>query len=594
MTSRIATAYLIDDTVRAAANAHGENYWDVYLAELFEQMGLRAEPINLRSLANPADLAFYSALVIGNLPEEHRSSTMRETLERWVEAGGLLLGLGTAGLDDLFGNRFRRLIPQPDGPFSLAARFTLRDHPLTADLRSPLAPDQPLLAFSPVREVVPERSTALARIVDETGDGGAAITIRSVKRGLAFYTAFSVAQTVWVLHKGRPLTVDRDGDGFLRTSDLIVIGESSILVQYADELLWLIQNVLGRTRQPFVHQIPPLGDQIPDLLCFWGGDDEAATNGLQLRASNFLRERNLPYHINVMAKEGQFGLSREDCRAILANGHEISLHYNFRDGFQHPYAFTREDVLAQAAAFRETYGLEPVCTVNHCTHWSGWDEPAEWYREAGGRADNSFIHKKSPPGNPVNLLGFSFGTAYPHYFYRDHRGGNRRIDFLEEPITAYEVGYTRTATDFPRLHQALDHGARYHLTLNLFYHPVYVAEYPTCQQAIDEIRRYLAERGITAVHLGNDALWQWWEARHRCQVREVTSRGAELWFTAECAAPHGMIVKVPIGEAMVELATVDGEATTHVTRREFGQNWAFLVVPPGSARVYLQTGPGPV
>lgn len=591
MTSRIATAYLIDDTLRAAANARGENYWDVYLAELFEQMGLAAEPINLRSLADPSDLARYSALVVGDVPAERLSGELREALGQWVEGGGVLLGLGTTGLDDLFGNRFRALIPQPDGPFSLAARFKLLDHPLTAGLQSPLDPDQPLLAFSTVRDVIPERSTVLARLVDEAGEGGAAITVRSVGQGLAFYTAFSVSQTVWVLHKGRPLTVDHDGDGFLRTSDLIVIGENSILVQYADELLWLIQSVLGRTRQPFIHQIPPMGERIPDMLCFWGGDDEAATNGLQLRASRFLRERNLPYHINVMAKDGEFGLSREDCRAILANGHEISLHYNFRDGFQHPYLFTREDLLAQAVAFRETYGIQPICSVNHCTHWSGWHEPAEWYLEAGGRADNSFIHKKSPPGNPVNLLGFSFGTAYPHYYYRDYRGGNSRIDFLEEPITGYEIGYTREGTDFPLLHQALDHAARYHLTLNMFYHPVYVAEYPTCQLAIDEMQRYLAERGITAVHMGNDALWHWWDARHSSGIVDVTSQGADIRFTADCAASGGMLVKVPIGDERVESATIDSHVATCVTRHEFGQSWAFLIVPRGTHRLQLRTAP---
>src|SRR5262249_54773632 len=161
----------------------------------------------------------------------------------------------------------------------------------------------------------------------------------------------------------------------------------------------------------------PLGDRVPDLLCYWGGDDEAATNGLQRVASDFLRAQGLPYHVNAMAKDGVFGLSPADAAAIRANGHEVSLHYNFRDGFSHPYAFTRTDVLHQAEGFRRTFGHDPVCTVNHYTHWAGGAEPAEWLREAGGRADNSFIHQGSPPLNPVNLYGFAFGTAYPHYFY---------------------------------------------------------------------------------------------------------------------------------------------------------------------------------
>lgn len=593
MTARIATAYLSDATLQAAANARGENYWDAYLAEISEQLGLCAQPIDLRTLAAPAALAEYSALLIGDLPVQSLSASIRETVSQWVRDGGILLGLGTDGWDELFGNRLQKLIPQPDGPFTLTARFALRSHLLTQDIHSPLQPDQPLLAFAAIRVVTPESSNEVANLVDDVAPGGAVMTVRSFGKGLAFYVGFNVSQTIWVLHKGQPITVDRDNDGFLRTSDMIIIGENSILVQYADELLWLIQNVIGQRRQPFIHQIPPKGGQIPDFLCYWGGDDEAAMNGLQLVASNFLRERNLPYHINVMARSGEFGLSREDCRAILANGHEISLHYNFRDGFQHPYAFTRADVRTQAAAFRETYDVEPICTVNHCTHWSGWHEPAEWYREMGGRADNSFIHHKSPPGNPVNRLGFSFGTAYPHYFYRDAQGGNSRIDFLEEPITGYEIGYTRDETDFPRLHQMLDHAALYHLTLNTFFHPVYVAEYPTCQQAIDEMQRYLAHQDRSVLHLGCDALWRWWDSRHNSRIFDVIAQDAELRFRSDCRSSDGLIAKVPLGEEQAATAQVDGEVTRFQTRREFGQNWAFIVVPSGSHSIRLETQHAP-
>jgi hypothetical protein len=583
----LATAYLDDPDLRSTANSRGENYWDAYLAEIGEQLGLCAEPLPLAALADPAVLARYSALLVGEVPPDRTSDAMRATVRQWVEGGGILFGLGTTGWDALFGNRFQEAIPQPDGPFSLAAKFRLCEHALTADLGSPLQPDQPLLAFSPVRTLIPETSTALAVLSDGAAAGSAVITVRSLGRGLALYTGFRLAQTIWVLHKGRPLTKDRDGDGYLRASDLIVIDENSVRVQYADELLWLLQSTLGRNRQPMLHQLPPVGEHVPDLLCFWGGDDEAASNGLQLRASRFLHERGLPYHINVMAKHGTFGLSPEDCRAILANGHEISLHYNFRDGYTHPHLFTREDVLAQAAAFRQAYGIQPVSTVNHCGHWSGWHEPAEWLSETGGRADNSFIHHRSPPDNPVNRLGFSFGTAYPHYFYRDAAGGNARIDFLEEPHTGYEVGYTRDGTDFPRLREMLDHAARYHLTLNTFYHPVYLAEYPTCQQAIDEMLRYLRERNIYALHMGSDALWRWWDARHRSRISDVLVDRTEVSFSADCRADTGMVVKLPLGEATVERAMAGDVAAPYVTRHEFGQDWAFLAIPAGEHHVRL-------
>jgi hypothetical protein len=54
----------------------------------------------------------------------------------------------------------------------------------------------------------------------------------------------------------------------------------------------------------------------------------------------------------------------------------------------------------------------------------------------------------------VNFLGFSFGTAFPFWFHDDWRGRNRRIDFLEQPVAAYECGYVgRERTDFPTVHK---------------------------------------------------------------------------------------------------------------------------------------------
>jgi hypothetical protein len=273
----------------------------------------------------------------------------------------------------------------------------------------------------------------LARLYDRDGHdtGNAAVTARELGKGRVFYFAFGLPQTMWVLHQGRPVDRDYDGDDKLRSADGLVIKPHSMEVAYADELLFLLQNMIGTQLHPFVHQLPPIppstlsngtergADRIPDALFFWGGDDEGSTEGIQLVASNWMKQRGLPYHINALPrKDGKFGLSVEDAKKIRANGHEISLHYNFIDGFAPRAGFTREDVLKQAAAFRRHFGTGLICSVTHHTRWTGWAEPAKWMREAGGKADNSFVHAGSPPSNPVNLLGFSFGTAFPFWFYR--------------------------------------------------------------------------------------------------------------------------------------------------------------------------------
>ncbi|HEY8951282.1 MAG TPA: hypothetical protein VIP78_01800 [Candidatus Dormibacteraeota bacterium] len=496
-------------------------------------MGLTIALVSLRDLERLDLLERFSTIVVGSVPVGSIPADAAANLRRWTSDGGTLIGSATADLDDLFGVRHQQNWAQPAGPFSIAATFELVAHPLTTDARSRLPVRQALLALSPIRGVLSNLATALARLFafDGTATAQAAITDRRGGQGHAVYFAFDLAQTIWALHKGKPIERDIDGDGYYRTCDLIAIGSHSPDVQYADELLWLVQNVLARTGQPLIHQLPPHHGQIPDLLCYWGGDDEAATNGLQRAASDFLRSRGLPYHINAMAVDGRFGLSPSDAAAIQANGHELSLHYNFHDGVDHPYAFSESDVVVQTDAFRRTFGLDPICTVNHFVHWTGWHEPATWFSRAGVRADNSFLH------------------------------------------------------------QVLDRAAHDELTLNLFYHPVYLAEWPTCRQAIDEGLRYLAERNLDAVHLGNDALWRWWDARHRSSIDAALADGQAIRFRARCAFPDGMIVKIPAEHSAIGAILVDGEAVTHAVKTRAARYWAYAIVPAGEPEVIVALAP---
>jgi hypothetical protein len=328
-------------------------------------------------------------------------------------------------------------------------------------------------------------------------------------------------------------------------------------------------------------------NQIPDALFYWGGDDEAAA-GTQVWASNWMKEKGLPYHINIMPnKEGKFALTVEEAKTVLANGHECSLHYNFWDNFKHPCGFTFSDVRTQAEAFYERFGFRQVCSVNHCVRWSGWVEPAKWMRAVGGRADNSFIHHPLPPMNPANRLGFVFGTCYPFYFYDNYINENKKIDFLEEPITAYEVGYSSSeTTDFDLIHKVIDIAAKYHLVMDMFYHPVNIYRSPACREAIEEALRYIENKGIIAVHKGNDGLWEWWDKRSRSQIIDVTVSDKTVSFIACCESDEGMIVKVPIS-ASVNSVVCDGQNASFKSRLEFGKNWLYVVVPEGRHKITI-------
>jgi len=581
-------AYIYDQVSHRETNRQGRNFWETYWPEICDRLGLTAFPLSSEALSDPAALADIAILMVGKVSPDLIDPEVQKTLQNWVEGGGLLIGSATENLDELFGITFNGTLPQPADDFTPAASLRFWDHRLTEGLHWPLKPDQGPVVFSGVRLIQTTHAESLADLITGGGHSASAgVTIRKVGKGWAFYFPFELPKTCWVVQQGRPVTGDRDGDGYLRVGDAIVL-PGPWDVPSTDLLLWLLRNLVACCPCPLLAPFPPLEGQIPDALFFWGGDDEAATDGLQVFASDWMRSQDLPYHINAMPVDGRFGLTPEEARHIEANGHEISLHYNYINDHTHPYAFTREDVLAQMKAFIATFGKRPVCTVNHWCCWTGWSEPARWMLQAGGQGDNSRLHWGSPPINPVNRYGFAFGTSFPFHIYEDAAHGNQRLDFVIQPITAYEVGYEGENTDFETLHRVIDLTVRYHLTTNMFYHPVYITHYPACRKAIEEFRRYLMERNIFAIHQGNDAFCLWWKARGLSSLSGWQPSGDVIACEADVRYDGGAIIQIPLGERSLQEVLCDGQPVIWKLREEFGNRWVWVVVPSGKHRVVVQ------
>ncbi|MBM3235793.1 hypothetical protein FJZ31_05795 [Candidatus Poribacteria bacterium] len=598
--NNLVTVYVYDSDLRERANLKHENYWYEYIREINEQLGLRAVPVSRQILKDVARLNEISILFIGDLTSNEITEVMAENLRVWGKNGGVLIGFATQGLDNVFGNRCAGMRQQPTDDYTIAGYFDLLPGPLTAGIHSELSPEQKLLIFSDSRQITPQTSQAISRLYDANGadTGFAAITQQDCGKGHAYYFGFNVPKTIWILHQGRPVTDDLDNDGKYRARELHVIGDNARDVLYADDILFLIQNMVGKKPQPFIYQIPPKGSAISDALFYWGGDDESAKNGIQLRASEWMKEKGLPYHINAMGVNGEFGLTVEYAEKIRQNGHEISLHYNFvnYENYQEPYPFTEEDVKKQAEAFYQKFGFRQICSVNHSGCWIDWEKPAEWMLAAGGNADNSFIPGIDPlpaPQTNAPFFGFGFGTSYPFYFYDDFDGKNARINFLEEPVTAYEIGHRgsigdRETSDFEQIHTVIDLTAKYHLLMNLFFHPVYISDFSLCRAAIAECLRYIEERNIIAVHFGNDALWKWWDARSRSTVTNVMTPENTIRFITHCEYEDGMILKIPLQDAIIASARCDGKEAIYKVRQEFGQNWGYVIAPYGNHEIEVK------
>ena len=57
--------YIFDEALRIELNRNNKNYWDIYIREINEQLGLCALPLSLKKLENDSSLKKVSVFCIG-------------------------------------------------------------------------------------------------------------------------------------------------------------------------------------------------------------------------------------------------------------------------------------------------------------------------------------------------------------------------------------------------------------------------------------------------------------------------------------------------------------------------------------------------
>ena len=595
------TGYVCDPGLCESLNAARCNYCDVYWDEILGWAGASRETFCFDDLREGGPAFAADALIVGTQSGAALDGAARNRLRDWVRGGGLLVGCGIEGLDDVFGIEAHGL-PEPpaDAPadaYAVAAFAELRAHPLTREIHPHLFLDQMLPIVSGVRRVKPAGAAELARLYDGAGEdaGCAAVCWNRFGDGFAACFAFDLAKTVWALHQGRPLAPDTPTSlKRPKAHELSILDRESQKVPYADVLCLLLQNMLARRLQAFIHPVPPLDGGVADALLYWGGDEYTGPVENSLRASDWMKSKGLPLHINIQAEDHP--MTVEEFGRIAANGHEVSLYWKLHE--EDGYDVKAEHFKRQSDFFFAKFGRRPGSTLLFNARWQGWTEPARYMAAAGARADNSFssqCHRYAYGHDYHNLAkyGFGFGTAYPYYFYEDYTQANRRLDFMEQPIICYELGHrygmrpepddmTRTPED---LHFPIDMAVKYHQVINVFYHPVSILQ-PNTQHAIDEILRYIRFKQARVVHMTNDQVCDWWDARCRSRVEVVRRDDETLVLKCRTAYPRGIVVKIALPEAAAGARAVSsGAALPAELRREFGTTWLFVVVPEGEREV---------
>ncbi len=584
---RAALAY--DDLLRADANAAGANYAPVYYTEILSRLGLPHDALAPAAITAQT-LEDYSALLLPPLPPGHLSAEAVEAIAAWVEAGGLLVGFAAPGLGGVFGIDVVDLIVQAGDEFTAAACVRLNDPEWTRGLLPPYDQECSIPIVAPVQVLSAPECRELARLLTffERDTGTPAITYRQVGRGAACYFAFDLGHCMLAMHQGRPVWEDYDGDGWLRTSDQVATRPFPADVPYSDLLMFTLRRVIAEHGGVFLHQLPPTADEaVPDAVFHWGGDDEGATD-VQLPAAEFMADLGLPYHINIMPEPiGHHPLPRETFDRLTDIGCETSIHFNFITDGRQPYAFSRDDLAEQLADYQAAYNQTPVCTVFHCATWTGWADPARWLAELGLKGDNNRLHRPFPPKNPTNKCNYAFGTAYPFHYYDDHAHQNGRIDFTSQPITAYECGYVLgERTEFSQLHRAIEQAGFWHLTQNMFFHPIRLTEeHP--REAVREALRYCDELGLNALHFGTDELCLWWHARAASSVDPLADGGEGMTLRTRTDWPEGCIVQMLWRKDTPPSVLVNGQPAGYLVREEYGCRWLYIACPTADAEVYV-------
>ena len=592
--------YIVDHGLKLERNQAGEDYWDIYVEEMLGTLGVSGKRLSLADLESRKSLAPLRTLILGSCAGETLSDTAKNNLRLWVAEGGMLIGFQTIGLDDLFGIRSSDSMVKQTDRYAIPGDFDVRPHRITYDVHPATHVETRIPVVSDVHIVSPAGAIELGAFVanGEKEPKGSAVTWATCQKGCAGYFAFDPAQTCWLIHQGRPAPSSPTGG---KAVDMQILGNRTRKLPYTTQIAMLLQNMIAQRPAeqgpcPFIYACPPRGQTVPDAVLYWSGDEYSGPVELSLKASDFMRSLGLPYHINLISH--RHPMTREQFDHITKkNRHEISCYYDLDKG----RTITAKHIQFQSDKLFERFGIRPICTLNGPTRWRGGTLAAEWMQAAGGKGDNTFFGLGLGETHPTHngpKWGFGFGSGTPYFFYKDHTGKNERLDFIEMPMFCYETGHLGSiaghqqvlradglAIESTAVHAPLDMAIRYNLVVNMFYHPVYVANYPHCREALREIVRYIGYRKANVLHMGANAACLWWHARRASTIATVAADDTHVEYDCRCANPDGMIVRLFIPRGAPHSVTCDGKAAVRKLRGGFAGDWLFVVVPEGKHRV---------
>lgn len=561
------SVYFVQDPQRKENQTAQTGFYSaLYIEEMCSRLGVTATALPIQQLAD-TQLVKGDALFIG---DETLTPSQEQVLSQAAKAGTLVVGFATKKGGSLFGCTQQGVTRQTD-PYETVGYFAAQ---------SDLLPTKEKNVTLPVMADLLQVKATNAVVV-----GTVAVQEKEVpgllQNGNAYYFTFDVPGTLCKIVQGKPVSgpsnyfpVGRRTDG----RSLPVEYDNTIAA--ADMYLLLLEKLLWQRGLPMVHQLPAMEDGTPaDLLFYFGGDDDATSGELDLKASQIMADRGLPYHMNVMPKsvKGEYALSKEQYDDIIARGHELALHYDMTGSFA---LFSKEAFENQIGTFVEAFGDLPVSNVAHCLVQEGYTEYARYQAELGIKGDNGHMGILNEADiNAFNIYGFGFGSAYPSFIYDDAQHKGKRLDFCSIPISYYEprIGGQYGDSD-EKLRECAEAAVYYGRSINLFTHPHYVAFYQGYDSnmtlnAFDTILNICKENGWQTYLAGVDKFCLWWHERSGCRLQQKS----ENEWTVSLAGDSAMVMKIPMPSVTSKIL-IDGQEVPTVRKTIGGLDFALVTV----------------
>ncbi len=92
------------------------------------------------------------------------------------------------------------------------------------------------------------------------------------------------------------------------------------------------------------------------------------------------------------------------------------------------------------------------------------------------------------------------------------------------------------------------------------------------------------------LHMGNDQVCHWWNARSRSGIDGIILQENSLQFRCNCLYSSGMIVKIPLCVGSGFQVLCGSSAIPYEEKNEFGRKWIYFSVPAGEHKIELTKG----